>query len=864
MHTNQVDQLDPHNPFFAPGTSIYEVLNNGQHTNHFYYDHEDRLVGAEYSRGISLAYTYDGNSNLKRQTVLSRANETNGLPVLWLFLNGLTNSANSDSYADSDGDGWSNYQEWLAGSNPNDSNSIPNLLNNPGTNIASLALPFTPSNFVVGVGQLDVATGDEIVVGGDGNPNGTTNSILVLINNGVTWTTQKLNIGNFGVTSIAIGQLLNRPAPAIYAGLRQTGGQGRIREFMLQSGTWITNDIIVSSNEAAFVISVRPNADLLASVSTNGASSPLCSLQFTSNVWSCAVVSTNNSSLGLGASAFLLGNIPRYGAARLLDTGGIEVFNTGLEFLTNRSLLPTNSIYNPAADKWYFASSTIATWNDTEAYCQQNLANLVTIGSAQENQFIHSNYPGVYHIGLQGNQAVYYPAQETWAWVSGSPSNYRNWAPGQPSNNDGIHSATGYGTRKNSNGQWEPEFAYDSNPPQSLGIGEINGNQGRVVVSETPATARLNWRGTSLATRLTRLGQTNGFSLIYICVDDRNLNGKIDNGDDFVLSEYIITTNTITTNTYIRTSIGSVNGQGSYGVATANYLNDGTSIIFTASPDGMLSTWSATNGFSPLTQHLFTDAYKGTGWHALAPVKTTYGGDGLAGLNVNPTNPSLCNVIFWSPQFALSSPQSSLIETAPSAAVLPSNNPLGSNAVVIIRLRDNEGNASTPFLQYQILDSTNWQNATLTSLDGFAYNPATRVTALPTGFNHTLRWNALADLKANMITNVLLRASAQDFMLMGDWSLPTPFQINTSVAINPTNSPVTFIGTTPVQGGFQFNWQGSTNALLYLQRSPALAGTNAVWVNIWTGVPPTLNFGSYTDFFGTNPMEFYRIQIVSP
>ncbi|MGO8839219.1 MAG: hypothetical protein ACLQAH_09010 [Limisphaerales bacterium] len=62
----------------------------------------------------------------------------------------------------------------------------------------------------------------------------------------------------------------------------------------------------------------------------------------------------------------------------------------------------------------------------------------------------------------------------------------------------------------------------------------------------------------------------------------------------------------------------------------------------------------------------------------------------------------------------------------------------------------------------------------------------------------------------------------------------------------------------------QFNWQGSTNAWLYLQRTPALAGTNAVWVNIWTGAPPTPISGSYTDFFGTNPMEFYRMKIVGP
>jgi hypothetical protein len=198
--------------------------------------------------------------------------------------------------------------------------------------------------------------------------------------------------------------------------------------------------------------------------------------------------------------------------------------------------------------------------------------------------------------------------------------------------------------------------------------------------------------------------------------------------------------------------------------------------------------------------------------------------------------------------------------------VVPSTTTLGSNAVVTVRLWDNEGNASTPFLQFQILGASAWQNATLTTLDAAPYNLAMRVTALPTGNAHTVGWNALGDVGANIVTNILLRASAQDFMLTGNWSVGTPFQLNTTVSTvsNPTNPPVNFTGITPVQGGIQFNWQGGSNAWMYLQRSPALAGTNANWVNIWTGAPPTLMFGSYTDFFGTNPMGFYRFKVVSP
>jgi hypothetical protein len=211
-------------------------------------------------------------------------------------------------------------------------------------------------------------------------------------------------------------------------------------------------------------------------------------------------------------------------------------------------------------------------------------------------------------------------------------------------------------------------------------------------------------------------------------------------------------------------------------------------------------------------------------------------------------------------------PIANTIETAPYAAVIPSSSPLGSNAVVTVRLWDNEGDASTPFLQYQILGSTNWQDASLTTLDGSAYTSTARVAAVPGGSDHLLTLNALADVGTNIETNILLRARAQDFMLVGDWSQPTPFHLNTTVATitNPTNTPVNFTGIALVPGGIRFGWQGGTNQWLYLQRSPALAGTNANWVNVWTGVPPTLNIGSYTDFFGTNQMEYYRLKAVSP
>jgi YD repeat-containing protein len=124
--------LDPRNPYSNPmgtnGVSDYEFLHGVRGPTHYSYDRDDRLVGVEYQNGTTIGYQYDGNGNLLRQMTFNRYLNCDGLPAMWKFLNGLnpTNSSGTNAlYADADGDGWSNYQEWQAGSNPLDPNSVP-------------------------------------------------------------------------------------------------------------------------------------------------------------------------------------------------------------------------------------------------------------------------------------------------------------------------------------------------------------------------------------------------------------------------------------------------------------------------------------------------------------------------------------------------------------------------------------------------------------------------------------------------------------------------------------------------------------------------------------------------------------------
>ena len=855
-HTNQVD---PRNPFFAPDTSIYEALNNGQHTNRFYYDHEDRLIGAEYSRGVSIAYQYDGNGNLTRQTVLSRATETNGLPVLWLWLNGLTNQPGI-AYQNPSGNGWNNYQDWLAGTNPTNSQSIPSLLNNPGSNIATLTVPFALSNWVIANGNLNGIPGDEVFVGADGNAAGKNNSLFLLSQGAFAWQVQQLPVGPLGITSIAIGQPTNCPFPAIYVGLRHIGGTGAIWQLFQTNGLWQTNVLAVSTNEAAYVLGVR-SADVLGSFSTNGLDAALYSLAFSGGAWNQTILSTNGSHRGLGVHETVFSKYAEDSSVRLLDSGGIQVIGGTTQFYTDNILLPQGLIQNPGTGKWHFLTPSAMSWTAAEAYFTNFHGNLTLPASAAENNWISSSFSGESWIGL-------YWAQSGWAYpfyANGNPAptyggintytgyaqflGYANWYSGQPSaiNRGGFLPWTtiNFVTA----GLWGVE------PGPLSGIGELSDPveifTNQWLIPEPPATNRFSWRGLSLAVGSPRPNQTNSTSIVYAFADDQNLSGKLDAGDNFTLSEYVVSGNTWTTNTLFQVPISSASVAQSFSVAAIDFTGTGNDTLFTGEPDGRIYSWSATDATSPMQRQLFSDAYVGKGWQAMCGVQTSVLGKALAGLMVDPTNQNICNVIFWQSQAILPAPQPSLIETAPTAVPIPTNSPLGAMATVMFRLWDAEGDSSTPFLQYQISGSMNWANATLMTLDGTNYSPALRVSAFPTGTNHSLVWNTLADL-GPVATNISVRARAADFMLLGDWSVPVPFQVNTLPPFQISS------GTTNMQlttNGFQFQMSGLNGTVLVV----ISASTNLIdWLPIFTNgaTNGTLQF---LDNAATNlPRRFYK------
>lgn len=65
---------------------------------------------------------------------------------------------------------------------------------------------------------------------------------------------------------------------------------------------------------------------------------------------------------------------------------------------------------------------------DAQSYCSSLGGHLVTIGTEEEQEFLHSQYnEGTYWIGLVR-------LNDAWHWIENSPLSYANWYPDQPNN----------------------------------------------------------------------------------------------------------------------------------------------------------------------------------------------------------------------------------------------------------------------------------------------------------------------------------------------------------------------------------------------------------------------------------------------
>lgn len=112
------------------GVSDYEERHGVKFDSHFY-DRLDRLVASSYDEGAWEGWQYDGNGNILRHILRpARDADSDGLPDAWEFGQGLMFDAGGGTGVngfggDLDADGWTNYQEFLAGTAAGDPGSQP-------------------------------------------------------------------------------------------------------------------------------------------------------------------------------------------------------------------------------------------------------------------------------------------------------------------------------------------------------------------------------------------------------------------------------------------------------------------------------------------------------------------------------------------------------------------------------------------------------------------------------------------------------------------------------------------------------------------------------------------------------------------
>lgn len=94
--------------------------------------------------------------------------------------------------------------------------------------------------------------------------------------------------------------------------------------------------------------------------------------------------------------------------------------------------IPTATLFrgvqNPANGHWYLLLNQNRSWHTAHEYCRGMGAHLVTISNETENRFVY-NLSSAAWLGASDEKE-----EGVWAWVTGEPVTYANWAEGEPNN----------------------------------------------------------------------------------------------------------------------------------------------------------------------------------------------------------------------------------------------------------------------------------------------------------------------------------------------------------------------------------------------------------------------------------------------
>lgn len=842
MYQKYTNNLDPWvEQSLGDGLSDYERL-YGKKTATCYYDKIDRLVGIDYNHGpagLAIAYDYDGNGNIIHQKYLSRDANTNGIPDLWEYLNGLV-LTNTIRITDSDRDGWTDYQEWLYGSEPVDSSSVPGQ-GVAGLNVGSFSFPFAVSNFVMATGDLNGDGVDEVVLSADGNPGTKTNSIYILSQGFSGWTTAKVDVVGVGVTSLAVANLTNTANTAVYYGTRNNGGTGSVMNVSAASNVWTQSSVSISNDAPATYVWGDINGVLWVTVGVSNRSQVVKLSRTPTNWVSTAVDAAVPYAAGISAksisssfAALSVSNGVRFYDSSLMDwsglrhyysfseatgttiadscsnangsvAGGVSLGITGVagnavSFNGSSSVITFPSIPNMAdGQDW-----SIALWTRDGAnnglWCVKTSSyeDYFSVGSSttfhtdnndgsvddwdlgsSPSGWCHAVF-GVQHYGGGYFKFCYRNGVLTQKQIVGKSA--RGWTGNFRLGQLILEPSQYFSGKIDEMSVWGR--ALNSNDVSRL----FNGGAGLVYLGAGITN--------TITTQLTSNSSNETAFVHAVCLADvragvscvyqakgvsASLNGFV---DALTMLEY----RTSATNWYCHSqtnyTLRSVESGAGLALASAKFIAPNTQLMFLGEPDGRVYSWSASSPTGTLQRQLFSAVYAGNTWNKMAPIKVmNYQGEGVVGVYNAPNTPSACNVVLWTPRSAL--PVSTPVPPAPpTTRLLPDVQQGAGVSRVMARIWGGSNYRALPELQFSLNSSNGWTTATVLKIDGMQYAYTLFVDALPGGSTHSLLWQSSSDLPSNYVGTVYLRARSRDMVNQGDWSESVSYH----VAVTPDSN----------------------------------------------------------------------------
>lgn len=138
------------------------------------------------------------------------------------------------------------------------------------------------------------------------------------------------------------------------------------------------------------------------------------------------------------AVSFIIGNITAH-------KPGFINFNRERPSYVPEDAIEFNGNYYKAYDEFEY------TWQNAKAYCESQGGHLVTITSAQENEFIMQlAVKKSYHLGACDNET-----EGEWKWITGEKWNYTNWDQAEPNNQRNQDYLHIYGFEDSDAGFWD-------------------------------------------------------------------------------------------------------------------------------------------------------------------------------------------------------------------------------------------------------------------------------------------------------------------------------------------------------------------------------------------------------------------------